>query len=170
MSHILEAGLIPGLEIGIVFNIRGDDVLPVQWPVSQLSERLDPGTYNVGGDGIQLTGDLLINPLAFNGTLAGNYDRIQDFLTNVNYESDHFIGIYELTIIYFTEETSLLTIQPVGTWEYVTFGGATYWLNPDGTPNSSPGQFIPSGGRGGGPRARGGAGSGGAGGGLTIGE
>ena len=116
-----------------------------------------------------MTGDLLINPLSFNGTLAGNYDRIQTFLTNLNYESDHFVGIYELTIIYFTEETSLLTIQPVGTWEFVVFGGATYFLNKDGTPNNDSGQFIPSSGGGRGPRAAGGAG-GGSGGGLSIGE
>lgn len=170
-AHILEAGLYPGGAIAVDYNIRGDDIFPVQWNVGTLSERLGPGGYKVGGEGIELTGDLLINPLAFDGALAGNFDRIQTFLTNLNYESDHFVGVYDLTIIYFTEETSLLTIQPVGTWEFVVFSGATYWLNADGTPNSDPGQFIPSGGgrRGGGLSAAGGAG-GGSGGGLSIGE
>lgn len=162
---ILENGLVTG-GFAVQLDRRGTDLLPISWDDDKLAYYFGTGSYQISDDGPSLNGDLLINPIPFEGAMAGNYDKIQKFFTSTNYESDYFIGVYEMSVVYFTEETSLITIQPVGTWEFVVFQGAAYWLKQDGTPNTDPGQYIPraQGGRRGGP-----ASSGGGGGALSVG-
>ena len=156
-----QSGMFP-LELkATIYQQRGKRTyqFPAYWSARHMRKvamRWGATKVRVGEGEEKLAGNMLLNALPYEATYVGQYENVMRLIERMYYESPYFFAVVSVKIERAGSAATQVVGIPLGAWVKVTLQGAAFWINPEGTPNTTFAVSQPGAGPAGGPAASGG--------------